>query len=304
MLAVLTSYFNSSKSKFRLQNYKHFRTQLQLENVDLFTIEAAFDDQPFELEANGETLVQVRAERMWQKERVLNILIEDLPPKYDEVVWMDCDLMYVQNKWSRRISEALNEYQVVQPYSWAAAMPECKFSRPVSGLVAVWDCFGSGNYRRSFAHHLTDKDRDTSYHEGHVGYIWAARRSFLDKHKLYDPIITGAGDLFMSLAYSGHLGFLDGTPHLNKLRQDTVNHYFDWAFSVYEDTRGQVGCTNDLILHLWHGDLNNRNYLVLSECLQQYGFNPNEDLKIGANRCWEWKRNDRRLINAVRAIVS
>lgn len=305
MLAVLTSYFNSAKSELRLQNYKRFRNQLREENVDLFTIEVTFGDELFELQSAGEHLVQVRAtDKMWQKERVLNILIEDLPPQYDEVAWMDCDLLYVRNNWPQRISKALNEHPIIQPYSWAVAMPNCKIERTNSSHITVRDCFGSGNYRRSFAHHLADEDRYLSFHKGHVGYVWAARREFLDKHKLYDPIVTGCGDLFMALGYSGHLGFLDGEPSLNKLRQSTVNHYFDWAFSVYDDTRGKVGYTDDLILHLWHGDLNSRNYLALSNCLQNYGFHPEEDLKIGNNRCWEWKRNDRRLKSAVASIIS
>jgi len=275
-----------------------------MEEVALFTIEVAFGEAPFQLEPMGEHLVQIRAvNKMWQKERAINILLQDLPSEYDQVVWMDCDLIYIQKNWPQRISEALNDYAVIQPYAWAAAMPDCKFASPTNAHVVMWDCFGTGNYRRSFAHYLSDKDRHVIFHKGHVGYVWAARREFLDRHKLYDPIITGCGDLFMALAFSGHLGFLDATPELRGLRQDTTNHFFDWAFPVFEDTQGRIGYTSDLVLHLWHGDLNTRNYLHLSQCLQKYGFNPNEDLRIGQSGCWEWNRKNLGLRRAVDAIM-
>ncbi len=303
MLVILTCYFNPNHSPYRLANYQQFREEVQKEGVDIYAIELAFGDDEFEITADGENLKQIRTpDIMFQKERLLNILLDELPDKYTSVCWMDCDLVFAKTNWSERIEESLENYKITQPFTWCAGMPASKIKRVSDCSIVFDESSGSGNFRPSFSS-VHSSASWVDLHSGHhIGYVWAARREFLDKHKFYDVIITGAGDLFMATACMGYFYFLDFEPALNKLSQETVNHYFDWAIPVYEDVQKHIGYTNDLVLHLWHGDIWRRNYLEHSRCLQQSDFDPNKDLVLGDDLCWHWKRENSKLHNAIKNI--
>ena len=305
MIAVISCYFNPISCPYRLANYKRFLKEIAKEDVDLFVVELSFEDeQEFQLTRTTEKkLIQIKSQDiMFQKERMLNILIEDLPDKYDKVMWMDCDLVYLDVGWAQRASEALEESPLVQPYSWAVGLPECKLSEPSPTHFVNYDCYAAGNIRKSFIFYYHHRKTFASAHGGHVGYVWAARRELLDRHKLYDPIITGAGDLFMTFAAIGNFSFLDYEQYLRHMSEEATNHFFDWAVPWYEDIRANVGYTNDLIMHLWHGDVHVRNYLYNSQCLGHSGFSPNKDLLLGEDRCWHWNRKNYWLHEALQDI--
>ena len=295
MLAIISSYFNPNKCPYRLANYQRFRQELSKERIPLFTFELAFGDAEFEIKAEKEHLTQARTnDLMFQKERTLNLLLESLPSEYNNVCWMDCDLFYVQEQWVERVEKELETYKVVQPFSWSVCLPFGDWVKLGSSHV---QSVGQGpcNFRRSFGYYHAHRRQYTNFHEGHVGYIWAAHRDFLDKHKFYDTIVTGCGDLFMAMACAGNFGFLDFDPCLNNMRQDTVNHFYDWGTPVHEDVDQKIGYTEDLILHMWHGDLNKRNYLQHSKTLQNFDFHPDEDLELDENGLWKWKRENPKL---------
>ena len=304
MLAVLTSYFNPINCPYRLDNYFKFRKELGRETgVDLFTFEVAVGDQDYHLESNGEVIMQARtSDFIFQKERTLNILLENLPSKYTNICWIDCDIIFVQEGWSQRIEETLIDFPILQPWTWAVSMPKCEFQKVGLSHIQAFNCSGTSNYRRSFAFYHQHRKSYINFHDGHVGYAWAARRDLMERHKLYDAIVTGCGDLFISMAAVGNFGFLDFENSLTNLRQDTVNHFYEWATPFYEDVMGEVGYTEDLILHLWHGDINKRNYLAHTHILQNNDFHPDDDLKLDKRKCWKWKRNNERLHRNIRDI--
>jgi hypothetical protein len=272
--------------------------------LDLYTVEMIFEGQSFQLtEKDATVLKQIRAKDvMFQKERMLNIALDLLPSKYDQVIWMDCDLFFFEKDWPERVAKALETYQVVQPYNIAISLPLSKFEEFGEFQTNIYDCFGSGRIKKSYAAYQSSKNNHANFHHGHVGYVWAARREFINKHKLYDPIITGAGDLFMLMAFTGNFGWLDYPEELRGYDMNAATHFFDWGFPVYKDTQGKIGHTSDVIFHMWHGDINNRNYLDLSKALQKNRFNPQEDLKLEINGSWKWASDKPKLHQAVKNI--
>ena len=115
-LWAITCLFNPCGYRSRLRNYRVFRAHLPL---PLVTVELAFDDRPFELDASdAERLVQIRGgDRMWQKERLLNVALQHLPHDCDKVVWTDCDTVFPEPEWPKRVGRSLDTFRMVQVFS-------------------------------------------------------------------------------------------------------------------------------------------------------------------------------------------
>jgi hypothetical protein len=41
-------------------------------------------------------------------------------------------------------------------------------------------------------------------------------------------------------------------------------------------------------MHLWHGDMEHRRYVLRNQELAAFGFDPAKDLRISATGAWEW----------------
>lgn len=304
MQIVITCFFNPNNCQIRLNNYKIFHEYIKRTNTELYTIEIVFENKNFELNSNDANYIkQIKSKDiMFQKERMLNIALESLDEKYKEIIWMDCDLFYFENDWTERVSEGLKNHIVIQPYSQAIALPKSTFFHYDSYQTNFDNCFGSGTIKRSYAYYKSKKNSFNNFHHGHAGYVWAARREFLDRHKFYDPIITGAGDLFMLMAFTGQFGWLDYPDQLKGYDMEAAVHFFDWGFPVYKEIKGQIGYTNDVVYHIWHGEIYKRNYLDFCKILQINKFNPNKDIKINSDGCWEWSSDKEILHNQIKDI--
>jgi len=109
---AVTAYFCAAESRIRPINYRRFRDRLE---IPLLAVELSFGNG-FELdEGDAEILVQVHGTSvMWQKERLLNVALERLPPHVTKVVWLDGDVVFREAGWSVRASKALDEVLLVE----------------------------------------------------------------------------------------------------------------------------------------------------------------------------------------------
>jgi hypothetical protein len=114
-LWAITSYFNPIGYKRRLENYKLFREYLKL---PLVTVELAYGPD-FELkDEDAEVLVQLRGKDiLWQKERLLNIALQTLPPSCKKVAWVDCDVVFTADDWAERTCRLLDRSILVQLFN-------------------------------------------------------------------------------------------------------------------------------------------------------------------------------------------
>ncbi|MDB5320661.1 MAG: hypothetical protein JWN40_2292, partial [Phycisphaerales bacterium] len=65
-------------------------------------------------------------------------------------------------------------------------------------------------------------------------------------------------------------------------------HFTAWCKSLYKDVRAKVATSSGTLLHLWHGDMDNRRYVLRNQQLADFNFNPEKDLRIGDTGAWEW----------------
>ena len=98
----------------------------------------------------------------------------------------------------------------------------------------------------------------------------------------------------MCFAAWGMFAAVDRTPVMEKFSQEFCDHWFDWGLPFYLDVKkwGGPSYTEDIIMHLWHGDTTMRNYLQYSTCLNSCHFSPEKDLELGPDQCWQWKRKN------------
>jgi len=286
---AITTYFNPAGYRRRLANYRLFRRHLPL---PLLAVELSFGAD-FELGADdGDVLIQVRdGDVMWQKERLLNVAAAALPPMCRKVVWMDCDILIGREDWPERVSRALDDVAVVQPFSqvyhllpgdeaspkriprgtdsWQTSVPfAVRAGRPVQSCVRRPPARSHGSCTR--------------------GVLWAARRELLEEHGFYDGCVMGGGDSAMTCAA---YGFLDEVIHDHSMNERQREHYRAWAEPYAAAVRRAVGFVEAEVFHLWHGAMHNRRYRERHEGLQLFQFDPSLDVAVGGSGCWRWNSN-------------
>ena len=285
MLWAITSYFNPCGYKARLANYRLFREHL---NVPLVTVEAALGGR-FELGLeDAEILVQQHArDVLWQKERLLNLALEYLPPECSDVAWLDCDVVFDSDDWPERTSAALGRYSLVQLYS-----ERCNLDREARTDLPAWHrieqvCQSVGAKLSAGAAAPEDLFESESQLRLRttVGLAWAARRATLDAHGLYDACILGGGDRAILCAALGEFDHGVRAAHMNARQAE---HYRHWATGFFPTMRGRVGSIEGRIYHFWHGDLKHRRYSERNRMLAQFDFDPFTDIAVDREGCWRW----------------
>jgi hypothetical protein len=279
-LWAVTSYYNPARYQTKLQNFQIFAAALSASGVPLLTVECAFGDDPFTLSGHV-AVVQVRArDVMWQKERLLNVAIAQLPPSCSQIAWLDADILFENADWARETSALLATRPVVQPFETVVRLP--RGHELYQGEGESWEGFAAAIAR--------DPDSvlggDFTRH-GHTGFVWAARREILERHGLYDACISGSGDHMIAHGFAGDWE----SPCLDRILGNNSAHrahFAAWAKRVYPDVRARVGYVPGRILHLWHGDHVNRRYVLRNQELSAFQFDPERDIKIGRDGAWEW----------------
>ncbi len=281
-LWAITSYFNPQHYQRRLQNYRTFRSRL---SVPLVTVELSFDGKFDFQPGDADLLIQLRGrDVMWQKERLLNLALTALPRECEKVAWLDCDVIFQESNWHHLACEALDQYPVIQPFQdvceLAGHLPPEQAAHPDNLRIG-----------RSFACGLatgtvgTDMLGQNMRLKGwNSGLAWAARREILE-HGFYDACIMGSGNRAIMCAQLGQFGYGWG---FNKMNDRWTEHYLAWARQHFDRVRGRVGFVNGTLLHLWHGDLKDRNYADRHREFSRYQFDPAFDIAADENGCWRW----------------
>lgn len=284
-LAVCTCYFNPCKWASRRRNYELFLGAILSQGADLWV---ATTESPEELpERNDVHIVRFGAKgAIWQKERLLNLLIQQLPDEYDKVVWTDCDILYDSPSWLYDVSEVLHEHKTCQCFSeaiWLNQMyvPQSWFKD--NPVPQTWFDIKAGKvFRPSMSRHLRNGG-NINFHYAHPGFSWAARRSVLKEiGGLYDGHILGSGDTIMAMTFCGAIDH----PYFNILGGVFKEHCTKWAVKANEVVQGDAWHVFGSIRHLWHGKLEDRQYEERVFKLARLGFDPDKHLITTPSGLW------------------
>jgi hypothetical protein len=286
-LGVVTCYFNSAGFASKRANFEVFAERLARSGIACVVVECAFGDAAFEL-AKSPGVVRVRArDVMWQKERLLNVAVGQLPAACTKVAWLDGDVLFENADWAAETSRLLEEVPVVQPYARVVRLP--RGATTDAGEGDSWPSFAAV-YR---AHPDRVLAGDFANH-GHTGFAWAARRELLARHGLYDACISGSGDHMMAHAFAGDWSSACMDRILVRNSRHHA-HFVAWCRALYKDVRARVGHVPGTLLHLWHGEMDYRRYVLRNQELARFEFDPAADIRVGESGAWEWASEKREL---------
>ncbi len=258
MLQFITSYFNFTNSNKIKQNYINFRKKFP---YDIITIEVALPNQKFFIDDS----IKIKCSNnqiLWQKERCLNIALENLSPTTDSVSWIDADIILHNDNFLNDANDTLSNYKVAQIFERVFELPNVN----------------STHNTISFA-----KD----YIEGHhldyaaVGFGWAMRREVLE-YGFYDSDILGNSDCLQLISWLG----LWNHRLVKQLTPKHRLHYLLWAIKSFNLVNSNIGCIKGDIEHMYHGSMINRAYVARSQILTDNNFDPGIDIKIDDNKLY------------------
>jgi hypothetical protein len=290
----ITCYFNPVGYRRRLENYHVFRRHL---GIPLVTVELSFDGTFQLCNEDADILVQIHGgDVMWQKERLLNIALERVPNTCGNVAWLDCDIVFDSEDWAERANRALDASVVVHLFHERHNLPRhataddlhCWNARPTSYSVVLKLAAGEAGPEDLFLANAPLERGSTA------GLAWAARRQVLEKHRLYDACILGTGDRAMLCAALGKLDYGARTTLMNDRWR---RHYLAWARPYSESVMARVGSVGGRLFHLWHGEIEDRQYGERHRRLQAFDFDPLDDIALDRGGCWRWN-SDKKAMHA------
>lgn len=279
-LAVITCHFNPLHYKTRLRNFDVFLRPFHGSGIPLYVVEQTTEGSLFEIAAPD--VMRIRGGNiMWQKERLLNLLINKIPKRYSKIVWIDADILFTNSRWAVDTSRLLDDYAVVQPFESAVRLPP-----------DTQEYHDSGDWYKSFGAVYQEDPQACSIgcyeHHGHTGFAWAARRDALPLG-LYDRCISGSGDHVMAHAF---VGDWDSECMFRTFGRAgaMIEDYWDWSRRTYRAVKARLSYVGGTALHLWHGDMVNRQYSERNTDLIKMNFDPRRDLTLDTTGCWRWSR--------------
>lgn len=260
---IVSCFFNPTNSPYRTLAFNKFRESI--DHLNHRIIECVIGDSKQQLSGKNVQHVYTK-DLLWHKESLLNKAIAELPKKYKYVFWVDADVIFTNKNWLIEGVEALKENNIIQPFEYCVHLDQDQ-TNPTFNLRLYKDLIDNTNTRhpklwRSFCSnysingYLASGDENYDKH-GHVGFAWGARREILDAMPLYDRALIGGADHIMAHAAAGHINHIC----IQKSFTDNLKEVNEWSRKFCELINGRIGYVKGDLFHIWHGDIEKRQYL-------------------------------------------
>lgn len=149
---------------------------------------------------------------------------------------------------------------------------------------------------RRFEPHPTGGGRYDIMARPAYGHAWAARRDTLERIGFYERCVVGGGDLLSAYGLVGQCGAM--VANHRSVGWDFYgggSSYRAWAQRAAQECRGRLKCGDELLVHLHHGTLENRQYRSRIDGLAPFGFDIERDIAAEPGAPWSWTRDAREL---------
>ncbi len=258
---IVSCFFNPQNSPYRIKAFKIWYETIKHLNHSI--IECVIGDAQPQLEEN-KNITRVYTENLlWHKEALLNKVISNLPDKYKYIFWVDADVLFTNLNWLTEGVEQLKENNIIQPFEYCAHLEKDE-TRPSFSMESARQTYlpNSKNSKvwRSFcaSYATTNLWKDENYNNhGHVGFAWGATREILEAIPLYDKALIGGADHIIAHAAAGQIAH----SCITKSFTDNLDEVNEWSNRFYSHIQGRIGYVKGDLYHIWHGDIEKRQYL-------------------------------------------
>lgn len=275
---VIACFYNPQNSPYRLLAFQKWYRSVKHLNYRI--IECLIgEDAKSQLPDGDPNIIRVKTDSLlWHKETLLNKVVNELPNQFKYVFWVDADVLFTNNNWLvDSVKQLKSGADIVQPFEycvhlernemmpgfdtlWALSNPDPEKVKAIAGMTnkesnqkkRIW---------RSFCANMVDNKRlgnDVDYdRHGHVGFAWGTKRSVLEACPLFDRALIGGADHIIAHAAAGQI------PHscITKGFSDNIEEVTAWSNSFFNVVRGRIGYVPGNLFHIWHGDIEARQYL-------------------------------------------
>lgn len=297
-LWVVTAYYNPMGYRRRLANFHAFRRHLA---APLLVAELSRAGRGDLADDDADVVLRFAGEdRLWQKERLINLAVAQLPPHVRHVAWIDADLILSDPHWPDRVRERLDARGgLLQVFDTAYHLPpeldpaavdvaQCRALAPDLTGVSIARALREGRFDHleHIWHNRARGDAEMPVAYVVRGFGWAARRAELARAGLYTGNVVGGGDWLMAFAQIGRLEQCFDQRPFTPAHRDHVRAWYEGAHkSGLFDHLGDVPQT---AWHLWHGALTDRRYSERYHILVDHDYDPARDLVAAPGAVHAW----------------
>ena len=302
-LWVMTSYYNPAKYATRRRNFQSFRKHL---NAPLLVVELARSGEHHLSKDDGDIVLSLTGEdRIWQKERLLNIGLAELPRHVEYVAWIDCDVIFEDEDWASKAKQRLSKTDgLLQLFETSVHLPReaepkdlspaaCGRYAPIMRGVAIASALATSEFetneikltRARAQPELIEQYRLADRHNCY-GMAWSAHRATIAASGFYDRNVVGGGDAVQVFAAMARLDvYWALRPHAPAHKQDAL----DWMGRAKSSgLLSAIGALDHKLYHMWHGSIEDRDYRGRYNILYRNNFDPNFDISQAPNGTWAW----------------
>ena len=254
-LALISVFFNYENYESRKRNVNTFLEYIEKSGVTnhLYIAEILYKNQkPF---IHHKNTIYLRCETpVWNKEAALNVLAKQLPSQYTKIMWVDMDIMWFNSNWYNDISKLLDNYKVIQPYSY------CNY------LTTKYEIENKaiGYIKHEMSEYVPQLG--VSY-----GFALAHQREFYEKFGLFDKFILGGGDTILVIPPTGKFDRFEEKAR-GMCCYDIWAEVKDYFHKTEEYINGNYCFYDDEIVHLFHGRLKDRNPSIRIDLISSFKF--------------------------------
>lgn len=322
VLDVVAVVSNPFLYQSRYDLYRAFARHMQASNVRLTTVELAFGARIWEVtEPDNPRHVQLRTNsELWHKENLINLGVARLPRDWEYAAWIDADVTFQRPDWAQATLQALQHYEVVQPWSTAQDLDAkhdvmatfrsfCRCYRDYvdnppakSAMIPREVVYAGSGYPSPVPDPLP-----YAYHGyWHPGFAWAIRRDAWEQiGGLIDFAVLGAADFYMAW---GLIGQLDTHLYHIEIDRDSMGGYtsaYLKSLMVWQEKAKcllrNIGYVPGTLLHHWHGPKAKRGYNSRESILITEKYDPEQDLIRDWQGVFRLKKNRISLRDKIRA---
>lgn len=271
VLYVVLPYFNYCEFGRRKQLFLEFVERLRnMPAIRIVIVEATLTGKKFQLPKAIPGVFKhvgfVTEHNVWIKENLINLAVQQLPPTWYYLAWVDADITFLNRQWVVDTMKTLEHKDVAQMFQTAIHMG------PNEEALKIEKGFG-------YMHQTSDQPyhKDAKYGFWHPGFAWAMTRTAYDKMGgLIDWAIMGSGDRHTALALIGKVEY----SHPGNISEEYANR----LKQLQERCNGlTLGYVRGTILHHWHGRMEDRKYQDRWKILTNGGYDPSVDLVHNKN---------------------